>query len=764
MEVLRDTRAGWRVCFPLISTPNRPATSSSMGSTNVVVELHYVDDSTKAIESEVLTNGTHYSWSYNNDAEGYHAIQITWNDLPTVIKTNCTSLANPLTLTVRNVTANTFDTQRIVVTDINILTGGIQSHLTAQDGQMTSQFNTLDSHLDSQDGSGFSSSTDSLKALSDSDESMHLKIGTPDNFGGGASLSRNTADMAGATFDGSTDSLEAISNSVGGISGGATSSNDSPDSYDTGTLVGTVVGTIENAKYIDNLTMDISDDTGNLTADILFNIGSDGVPVSASFIGRGYGSGDDLIVQAWDYDANSWVGIGILNGDNGTIFNSHTYTLFSQMVGSGANLGEVKIRFTGTGLNNATLYIEQIFVTFVQINRSVGYANGAVWLDTSLSNTNAVPFVDGVADNPVSTLAAALTLLSSTGLKTLHIAQGSTVPLNVDIADLEITGIYYVLMALGNKINNCSITGAVIPTGVINSDTGSLLFRQCTFGNITIPDSSVIQCVLGGTLTFNSDELYLLDHCTSAVAGQGSPILDISNVTDININMRHYSGGIEIKGMEAGDTASIEGNGQIVIDQATCTGGNISTRGNFDKSDPGEIVTFSDNARFGMDQFDSGINANLVAIDGETTDGNNATLKLKRLDLQNADSEALYIKTTGNTAAARIEGSDALRLHSSHFSSLAGNGDGLLVTSEYGNGIKATSIDSSSAALKLSGLGGAKDISAKEIDEIKAVTANNFLYNESTGIFTFYKEDGTTPVLSVKVDKTNPNAQTKVRQ
>jgi hypothetical protein len=80
-----------------------------------------------------------------------------------------------------------------------------------------------------------------------------------------------------------------------------------------------------------------------------------------------------------------------------------------------------------------------------------------------------------------------------------------------------------------------------------------------------------------------------------------TPAIDFgAAVGDTQLNIRHYSGGIEIRNMgQVGtDTMSLEGNGQLIV-AASCVGGTVAVRGNFNLTDnSGGAVTFSDDARF----------------------------------------------------------------------------------------------------------------------------------------------------------------------
>jgi len=106
-------------------------------------------------------------------------------------------------------------------------------------------------------------------------------------------------------------------------------------------------------------------------------------------------------------------------------------------------------------------------------------------------------------------------------------------------------------------------------------------------GTVTLPACEVLSSRLTSTITLSSAGTYSFDQCVSGVAGTSSPIIDFgAAVGNTNLNMRHYSGGIEIQNMgQLGtDNMSLEGNGALTID-ATCVGGTIALRGNFKVTD-----------------------------------------------------------------------------------------------------------------------------------------------------------------------------------
>lgn len=369
--------------------------------------------------------------------------------------------------------------------------------------------------------------------------------------------------------------------------------------------IGSQVGTYTNTAALDGIYHQLNDTAGTLDAYYEFQVGADGVPVTALFTGYLTGLNDSLKIYGWDWVGSAWIQIGSIAGQalsNNVVIPLNLYT---SMVGtSGADVGKVRIRFQNTGLTTASLFVDQIFVSYAVVRRTVGYSNGAIWIDTNNGSPGTTDFINGTADNPVDNLADATTLSASLGIKRFRVAPGSSLTLGQAYDDFEFCGSYWDLDFNGQSISNAVFEGAHV-TGTATAAAGDPHFEDCFFNTVTLPASHLHNCGLGGDLTLADAGTYSLDQCFSDVAGTATPSVDFgAAVADTNLNMRHYSGGIEIRNMgQAGtDLMSLEGNGQLVL-AASCTGGTIAIRGTFTVTDnAGGAVTLSDNARYDVQQ------------------------------------------------------------------------------------------------------------------------------------------------------------------
>lgn len=223
------------------------------------------------------------------------------------------------------------------------------------------------------------------------------------------------------------------------------------------------------------------------------------------------------------------------------------------------------------------------------------YEGGMVWIDTVNGTAGTTDFENGTVNNPVDTIADAETIRASVGLPGFHVYPASSITFAATQQDREFVGHNYTLALGGQDIGNTFIIGAtvsgtfvdttaVLEDCIVNAVTGAgITMRRCFFNDVAI--------------TANAAGNWYLNECRSRVAGTGSPNFDFGTVGNVNLNLRAYSGGIELERMATGDVASIEGNGNIVIN-ANCTGGTLVIRGNFDLTDnAGGAVTITQTAR-----------------------------------------------------------------------------------------------------------------------------------------------------------------------
>ncbi len=238
-----------------------------------------------------------------------------------------------------------------------------------------------------------------------------------------------------------------------------------------------------------------------------------------------------------------------------------------------------------------------------------GYERGFIYIDTVNGSAGSEAYVNGVLDNPVNNITDANIIAAALGLKHLHVASGSSITFVASQTNQTFGGEGWTLNLGGQDITNTDIHSASV-SGI---GTGTkAIFRECCMDSATIPVATLMDCALDGDLVLGSIGTYIFNDCYSAIAGTATPSIDVgAAVGTTSVNLRHYSGGIELKNLgQAGtDNASVEGNGQVVLN-ANCVGGTVAIRGNFTLTDNSDTTTVSDNARIDIAQ----INAQVVDV------------------------------------------------------------------------------------------------------------------------------------------------------
>jgi hypothetical protein len=306
-----------------------------------------------------------------------------------------------------------------------------------------------------------------------------------------------------------------------------------------------------------------------------FAIGG-GTASSVQVTGYINGVNDDVDVYGYDWVTAGWKQIGNIQGTNSTANSVYSFDLFVDMVGNGADEGKVRVRFfKASGLTSATVAIDQVFVAFSQ--GVEGYDNGAVWFNSNASNTNTEVNIDGTARNPVSTSAALLSLLASTGLHKIEVTPGSTLTLGGDYEGYDVIGNGSVLALGGQNIGGTVFERFSSVSGVGTSTANPVFFEDCIFATATLPDYIAQQCGFGATITQSGPGDFTHIDCYSTVAGSGSPTFTRSGAGVATAEYRRFSGGITQSGITGSDTFTIGGElGTVTLNGAS---GDVELRG-----------------------------------------------------------------------------------------------------------------------------------------------------------------------------------------
>ena len=266
-----------------------------------------------------------------------------------------------------------------------------------------------------------------------------------------------------------------------------------------------------------------------------------------------------------------------------------------------------------------------------------GYETGGIWVDTINGAAGTIDFENGTVENPVLTWADALTINTSLNFNKFIIKGMSTITLSANSDNYFITGENWTLVLNGQSIVGLNVIGASVSG--IGSGVGTLQkYEKCEMNAIShIKGTHIDNCGIGGTQTAVEAGDFYFDNCHSDIAGTATWIFDFGGaIGNTNLNIRHYSGGIEIKNMGATgtDTMSLEGHGLLVLN-SNCDPSNspvIAIRGHFTITDnvAGGFIagggTISDDARYDITQInDQVVDALTVDTIAELAQGNPET-------------------------------------------------------------------------------------------------------------------------------------------
>lgn len=411
--------------------------------------------------------------------------------------------------------------------------------------------------------------------------------GLMDSNVGAISADTGAADNLEAQYDGSgyvDDSAPSTQSQLSGIAN-VGSAVHKPSNGFTDTISGTIVNAYTDTQALNGTRHTIpGDGADDIDIEYLFNVGS-GTPSSATLTGALTSNGDSIQVQGYDYVAAGFVQIGTVAGKNSTANEVDSFDLFVDMVGSGANEGNIRIRFfSTTTLSSSTLYVDQIFVSFSQ--GVEGYDNGAVWADSNRANTSTEVGIDGVARNTVSTVGAINTLLASTNLHRVEVAPGSSFTFAAGQTDELWTGRDWTVALGGQDITGIFLFGAIV-TGV-GTSTNGYEFEECDIGAVTLDNDGHFElCDLSGTFTVGQTGTFTFHNCFTLAASVQT--IDFGALGATTVHLFGFDGEINFTNMAAGDVVHITGAGQITT--TTCTGGTIDHDGFFQYADAGGNIT-----------------------------------------------------------------------------------------------------------------------------------------------------------------------------
>jgi hypothetical protein len=318
--------------------------------------------------------------------------------------------------------------------------------------------------------------------------------------------------------------------------------------------------------------------------------------------GKALKSAGGVILHSGTADAGAATSIDLETGAANTTDDYYNHTVVLITAGTGAGQERIITDYTGSTQQatvtpawvvnpDATSEYELVPGTVHAETQGGGYAGGAVWIGPS-GSTGTQLYVDGTVDNPIDDgqMANAKTVADALNLRIFRVEPTSSITLGETLNGYSFEGVEYTLNLGSQDVSNTYIAGATIAA---STATGSgTIYDNCIFDNaVTLSPCVVRNSYLGDTtLTAGSAGNFFINHCVSRAAGNAvSPNFDFGAALNAsNLNIRDWSGGIELENMGAGTgtyNCSIEGNGSVTVNANCSATSNIAIRGNFTVTD-----------------------------------------------------------------------------------------------------------------------------------------------------------------------------------
>jgi hypothetical protein len=222
-----------------------------------------------------------------------------------------------------------------------------------------------------------------------------------------------------------------------------------------------------------------------------------------------------------------------------------------------------------------------LYVSYAVTSRTVGYAEGAVWLDTVSGATGTESYVYGTADKPVKTIGEALTIAAAVGLRRIRVINGSSVTLGATMTNYSMVGKNWTLALGGQSIAGLYVDGATVSG---TSSGAGAAFSDCTIGTATIDSATLKWCKMTGTLTTVASGSYSLIRSYDGTPGTASnPIIILA--ANVGVGIRDWAGGLQLNAFAATNEVAIDGSGRIILHTDCAGAGTLILRGPFKLTD-----------------------------------------------------------------------------------------------------------------------------------------------------------------------------------
>jgi hypothetical protein len=245
--------------------------------------------------------------------------------------------------------------------------------------------------------------------------------------------------------------------SVNNLAAGTDSINTIATNGSTLTTGTTSAGTYASTAALDSSYWQIADSAGTLDMYFQFDVGTTGVPTTAVWTGGLTTALNSLKVYAYNWSGAAWDQVGTITGTSSLIINNAQFDFTTAHVGTGGNVGLVRLRFQNTGLTSANFYTDQVLCGYTNVqtfpsNFSALAISGAGAIGTVTNLTNAPTNGDLTAAMKASVTAAVPTAAVNAAAVWEYVCEGAYTALNL---------IRVIAAACGGKASGLATTTAV---------------------------------------------------------------------------------------------------------------------------------------------------------------------------------------------------------------------------------------------------------------------------------------------------------------
>lgn len=268
--------------------------------------------------------------------------------------------------------------------------------------------------------------------------------------------------------------------------------------------------------------------------------------------------------------------VEIINGYTVT-FENGSYAV--NLNGANSNIGDV------LNLNNVQVRsANSAGLTYSKSIEDLSFIDGRVYINTS-SGQSGTQYPIGTSSFPVDNLTDAQTIISNRSLpKRLFLTGDITVGASVNLDDYDIEGAGSNLAGI-TFTSGASTNQTIIKSADIQGTVSGPIFITDTssLGTLSGFEGIMNSGGLAGTTTLAStdaDNRIELVKCYSLVAGANRPIIDANGLANLELNIRGYHGGLEIRNVNvASMNISIDADSAKIVLHSSCTAGTIVIRG-----------------------------------------------------------------------------------------------------------------------------------------------------------------------------------------